>query len=100
MTALYHFKGLGVLMTSPILCRVVVCPLLLAVILSIVAICSLFAVALAPQAEALINAGMLSGWAWFTAVILVLVEAALSPLIVFLSLFGCVQVVLCCNMLC
>ena len=91
MSALYHFKGLGVLVTSPVLCRVIICPLLLVLILSIAAICVLFAFALGPQAEALINAGMLSGWAWFTAVLLVLVEAALSPLIVFVSLFGCVQ---------
>jgi uncharacterized protein involved in cysteine biosynthesis len=90
-TVVYHCKGVGLLIASPSLWSVILCPFVLAIILSIAALITLFSAALAPQANALIGAGIPPGGAWAIAVLLTLVESAISPLVVFLALFGCVQ---------
>lgn len=84
----YISLGIATVMKTPKIWKMIICPLILSGIFGLAVLIVLFSAAYVPQAQALENAGIASGWAYFLAFLFVILEIVLLTLIFILVVYG------------
>ncbi|OQS01566.1 hypothetical protein ACHHYP_00580 [Achlya hypogyna] len=77
----YAIAGLVYFLTHPSLWLVSLCPFIMTIVVGIASVVTLLSVGLYPQAYAFEKAGLAAGWAWFLAILLVILEIFLVTFI-------------------
>ncbi|GBG34832.1 Hypothetical Protein FCC1311_110542 [Hondaea fermentalgiana] len=88
----YSMRGMTAMLKTPSLWRMIICPIIMAVISSIVIFIVLMATVFPAQAHAMHNGTRMSmPWSWFVSFIVTIAETALIVTIVFVAIFADLQ---------